>query len=244
MTPRDPFAPDRRALLGGALALFAATATPAFADETAKPAETETNEAADAPDAEGGDLASKGYALGDIVLGDPEAPVEIIEYASLTCPHCASFHTDAFPKIKADYIDTGKAKLIFREVYFDQFGLWATMIARCGGEQGYHDIMGRFLERQRDWYSSHVAAFNQTKNPEPIIGDMMKIGRLSGLSNERMNACLSDQGLLERLVKDFQTTTTADGVRSTPTFFVEGEEVKGAVSADAMAAVIEKHLTD
>lgn len=243
MTPKDPFAPDRRALLGGALAIFAATASPAFADDEAKPeedaaaeAEAETSAASDVS------LADKGYAVGDIVLGDPEAPVEIIEYASLTCPHCASFHTGAFPAIKADYIDAGKARLVLREVYFDQFGLWAAMIARCGGDKGYYNLVGMFLERQREWYQDHVRAFNETKNPEPLIDDMMKIGRLAGLSNERMNACLSDQGLLERLVTDFQTTTTADGVRSTPTFFVNGEEVKGAVSAKAMAEVIEKHL--
>lgn len=187
-------------------------------------------------------LEDKGYALGDIVLGDPDAPVTIYEYASLTCPHCASFHERTYPQIKADYIDTGKAKLIMREVFFDQFGVWAAMIARSGGEATYYNLIGMFLERQPIWYSAHVSAFNQTKNAQPIIDEMMKIGRLTGLSNERMNAALQDQELLERLVTDFQRTSSEDGVRSTPTFVINGESIVGAVSAQEMSATIEKYL--
>ena len=187
-------------------------------------------------------LADKGYALGDVALGDPAAQVTIVEYASLTCPHCANFHINSFPPIKADYIDTGKAKLVVREIFFDQFGLWSTMIARSGGEAAYHPMIDMFLNRQRDWYQSHVRAYNETKNPQPIIDEMMKIGRLAGLSNERMNEALSDQEFLERLVTDFQTYSADDNVRSTPTFFINGEEVSGAVSATEMSRVIETKL--
>ncbi len=187
-------------------------------------------------------IEDKGYALGDIVLGDPDAPVTIIEYASLTCPHCATFHKGSLPTIKADYIDTGKAKLIMREIYFDQFGLYASMIARCGGEKTFYPLIDMFLARQGDWYQAHVGAFNQTKNPQPMIDEMFKFGRLAGLSTERMTSCLTDQGLLERLVGDFQRTSGEDNVRSTPTFFVNGEMVSGSVSAAAMAEVIEKYL--
>jgi len=70
----------------------------------------------------------------DMVMGAEDAPVEIIEYASFTCPHCARFHADVWPQLKADYVETGKVRFIYREVYFDRFGLWASMIARCGGE--------------------------------------------------------------------------------------------------------------
>ena len=219
----DLFTPSRRAVLGGALAAGAFSATPAWAVDA-------------------DELRAKGYAVGDVVKGDPNAPVTIIEYASLTCPHCGSFHQNAYPTIKADYIDTGKAKLIMREVYFDQFGLWSAMIARCGGDAGYHTMIDMFLNRQREWYQNHVRAFNQTKNPQPILDEMFKIGRLAGLSNDRMNACLSDQGFLERLVTDYQTKASEDGVRSTPTFFINGEQVTGAVSAAEMARVIESKL--
>ena len=212
------FAPTRRAVLGGALAL---AATPALAQDA---------------------LEDRGYALGDVVLGDPDAPVTIIEYASLTCGHCANFHRNSYPQIKADYIDSGKAKMVIREIFFDQFGLWSAMIARCGGEAGYHMMIDMFLNRQRDWYQTHIPAYNQTKNPQPMIDDMMKIGRLAGLSNERMNACLSDQDYLERMVTDFQTYSSEDGVRSTPTFLINGERVEGAIGATEMARIIEGKL--
>ena len=214
----DFFAPTRRAVLGGALAL---AATPALAQDA---------------------LEDRGYALGDVVLGDPDAPVTIIEYASLTCGHCANFHRNSYPQIKADYIDSGKAKMVIREIFFDQFGLWSAMIARCGGEAGYHMMIDMFLNRQRDWYQVHIPAYNQTKNPQPMIDDMMKIGRLAGLSNERMNACLSDQDYLERMVTDFQTYSSEDGVRSTPTFLINGERVEGAIGATEMARIIEGKL--
>ena len=214
---------NRRHVLTAAAGIAALSAAPAFAID-------------DDP------LAAKGYAVGDIVKGDPDAPVTIIEYASLTCPHCASFHVNSYPTIKADYIDTGKAKLILREIYFDQFGLWSAMVARCGGEEGYYKLIDMYLTRQREWWLSHRDAFVATKNPQPVVNEIMKIGRLAGLSNERMNACLSDQAFMERLVTDYQTTSAEDSVRSTPTFIINGNVITGSVSAAAMAAEIEKHF--
>lgn len=208
----------RRAALAGIAALAAA---PAFAQ---------------------GALDGKGYALGDVPLGAEDAPVTVIEYASLTCPHCASFHIQSYGAIKARYIDTGKVRFIMREVFFDQFGLWATMIARCGGEANYHMLIDKFLKNQNDWYQDHVRAFNQTKNPGPIVDAMMKIGRTAGMSDARMTACLQDQALLERLVGDFQTYSSEDEVRSTPTFVINGEKETGAMGPDAFGALIDKHL--
>lgn len=216
--------PSRRAVIGGAIGFASLSALPAFAQETP--------------------LEEKGYALGDVILGDPSAPVTIIEYASFTCPHCASFHRNAYPQIKADYIETGKAKLVMREVYFDQFGVWSSMVSRCGGEDSYYNLVDMFLGRQQDWYLSHVEAFRATNNPQPVINEIMKIGRLAGLSNERMNACLSDQSLLERVVTDYQTNAGEDGVRSTPTFFINGQKVEGAVTGGEMARIIETFLPE
>ncbi len=188
------------------------------------------------------ELEGKGYALGDVVIGDPEAKVTVIEYASFTCPHCASFHRVSWPELKANYIDTGKAKFILREIFFDQFGLYATMIARCGGTDIYPQMVTAFLDRQQDWYAAHVGAFNATKDPLPMLDEMKKIGRLGGLSNERMDSCLYDQELLDRLVADFQEKAGADEVRSTPTFFVNGERIVGAVPAAELGAAIDKAL--
>lgn len=212
--------PTRRGALALGAGLAALAAAPALAQE----------------------LADKGYALGDLPLGQDDAPVTIIEYASLTCPHCASFTINSLPEIRKNYIDTGKAKLILREVYFDQFGLWATMIARCGGEMGYHRLIDAFMTRQRSWFGDHVRAFNETKNPGPIIDEMKKIGRLAGLSNERMDSCLTDEAFLERLVSDFQTEAAADEIDSTPTFLINGDRFEGALSAREMSAEIDKRL--
>lgn len=218
----NPILPSRRAVVGGAIGLAAASTLPMAAGAQ--------------------DLADKGYALGDVIKGDPDAPVTIIEYASLTCPHCSSFHVNAYPTIEADYIDTGKAKLIMREIYFDKFGLWSSAIARCGGEQAFYPMIDMFLANQREWYSAHVNAYRETSNSGPILEEMRKIGREAGLSNERMNACLEDREYFERLVADFQETSGADAVRSTPTFFINGDQVVGSVSAAEMARAIEKHL--
>lgn len=187
-------------------------------------------------------LAAKGYAVGDIPLGAADAPVTVIEYASLTCPHCANFHVQSFDALKKRYIDTGKVRFVMREIYFDQFGLWATMIARCAGPENYYFLIDRFLTNQREWYQSHVRAYTQTKNPGPIVEAMMKIGRAAGMSDERMKTCLRDEALLKRLVEDFQTHSGEDGVNSTPTFIINGDKVTGEMSPDALGELIDKHL--
>jgi len=201
-------APSRRAFLA---LTFAALAAPATASED--------------------DLAARGYAVGDMALGDVAAPVTVIEYASLTCPHCATFHKETWPSIKQEYVDTGKVRFIFRDVYFDQYGLWASMIARCGGEGPFFGYLTQLFGRQREWARS-----------DDIVGELQRIGRLGGLPAERMQACLTDEALLNRLVADYQANATADNVRSTPTFIINGETATGAMSAAAFSALIDKHL--
>lgn len=182
---------------------------------------------------EGQPLEQRGYALGDIVLGDPEAPVEIIEYASLTCPHCATFHVGSLPELKEKYIDTGKARMIVREVYFDQFGLWAAMVARCGGPEKYHAYLDVFFEQQSEWARG---------SQEDVINGIRRIGRLGGLSAERVDACLSDQDYVTKLVEDYRAHAERDNVRSTPLFYINGEQVRGARSAAEMSEFIDAHL--
>ena len=125
-------------------------------------------------------LEEKGYVIGDVLMGDENAPVTVIEYASLTCPHCAAFHQTTWEPFKTDFIDTGKVRFIMREVYFDQFGLWGAMLARSAGEANYYRVIDMLLYRQREWYQNHVRAYQQTKNPRPIVDSLMQIGRLTG----------------------------------------------------------------
>jgi protein-disulfide isomerase len=176
-------------------------------------------------------LEDRGYALGDVALGSPDAPLTVIEYASLTCPHCASFHRDTWPTIRERYVDTGKVRFVFREVYFEQFGLWASMIARCGGEATFYSYISTFLDRQDVWARS-----------QDVVGELMRLGRLGGLPAERLQACLTDADFMNRLVADYQANATAHNVRSTPTFIINGESHSGAMSVAQFSALLDKHL--
>ena len=132
--------------------------------------------------------------IADMVMGSADAPVEIIEYASFTCPHCASFHADTFKKLKADYIDTGKVRFVYREVYFDRFGLWASMIARCGGEMRFFGMAELIYEKQREWTSSG--------DPAIIIEDLRKLAKTAGLTDDMLDECMNDEACKLR-VSDF-----------------------------------------
>lgn len=195
----------RRALITAAAATTLATALPAVA--LAEP------------------------VMEDVFLGAADAPVTIVEYASFTCPHCAAFHVNTWPEIKTRYVDTGKVRFVLREVYFDRFGLWASMVARCGGEAGYYPMAEQFLKRQDQW-----------SRAEDIAGEIQKIGRLNGLSAEQITACLGDQDYAKALIERYQTFATADDVRSTPTFLINSEKHTGNMPVSDFAALIDKHL--
>ena len=171
------------------------------------------------------------WVTGDVEMGRPDAPVTIYEYASFTCPHCAAFHVDKWPMLKEQYVDTGKVRFILREVYFDRYGLWASMVARCGGIAGYYPMVDRFFGKQRDWTSA--------SNPAEAI---QLIGRRAGLSAEQLRACMSDQDYAAALVEDYKTNATEHDVRSTPTFIVNGETHIGNMAFEELAAIIDAEL--
>lgn len=171
----------------------------------------------------------------DIVLGDENAPVTVIEYASYTCPHCANFHGDQFQKLKANYIDTGKVKFIHREIYFDRFGLWGGLLANCGGEMRYYGISGMLYDQQKEWIGSGA--------PDEIIANLTTLGKTAGLSEDQINACLNDQTLATRLVATFQANAGADGVNATPTLVIDGEKHSN-MSYEDLAALIDAKLED
>lgn len=164
-------------------------------------------------------LAGFAQEIHDVVEmseGDPDAPVTIIEYASFTCPHCAAFNAEVMPQLKANYIDTGKARLVFREVYFDRAGLWASMIARCAPKDRYFGMVDVLFAQQNDWATA------QTN--EEFVEKLYGIGRQAGLTKEEMDACMSDQDFAEALVKSYQENATADQIDSTPSFVINGEK--------------------
>lgn len=167
----------------------------------------------------------------EMTMGAPDAPVTLVEYAMFTCPHCKAFQEEVFPQIKANFIDTGKVRLIYREVYFNRPSLWAAMIARCAPADRYFGIVDLLFERQAEW----SGAFDS----EPMMKELYSIGRQAGLTDEQMQACVTDRAFAEGLVAEFQKNATADGIDATPTFLINGTKVSNMNYADFEAKLNE-----
>lgn len=179
------------------------------------------------------DAAPAATEIQDFTLGSPDATVEVIEYASFTCPHCANFHATIYPSLKSDYIDTGKIKFTYREVYFDRYGLWAAMIARCGGEMRYFGIVDLIYAQQSEWAASD--------NPAVVVENLKKIGRTAGMDDATMDACMQDGAKAEAMVAHYQANSTADGLEGTPSFKINGT-MHSNMSYDEMKAIIDAEL--
>lgn len=169
----------------------------------------------------------------DFTLGSPDAPVKITEYASFTCSHCANFHATTFKPLKADYINTGKVEFTLREVYFDRYGLWAAMMARCGGDMRYFGITDILFETQQEWAGSD--------DPNVVVENLKKIGRTAGMDDATLDACMKDGAKAEAMVARFEENMKADGVEGTPTLFINGTKHSNMDYA-ALKALIEAEL--
>ena len=169
-------------------------------------------------------------ALGDRVLGKEDAPVTVVEYASMTCPHCAHFHEETYPELKKRYIDTGKVRFIFREYPLDMLAAAASMLARCADQDKFFPLIETLFQRQREW---------AVQNPVPPL---MAIAKQAGFTEQKFNECLSDQKLLDALEAERNRAATKFGVNSTPTIFVNGKMQRGGVSIDDLAKLIDPLL--
>ncbi len=169
----------------------------------------------------------------EMSLGSPEADVTVVEYASFTCPHCRNFHAEVFPRLKQDYIDTGKINFIYREVYFDRFGLWAGMVARCGGEQRYFGIVDMLYESQSEWVAGG--------DPAQIAQNLRKIGKKAALSDAELDACMNDGEQAQALVASYQENAKADEIDSTPSFIIDGEKYSN-MSYEDFAGILDEKL--
>ena len=154
--------------------------------------------------------------IAEMVQGDLNAPIEIIEYASFTCPHCATFHADVYPKLKINYIDKGLVKFIYREVYFDKYGMWASMIARCAGEDRFFGMTDQIYRKQSIWA--------RAESDVAIVTQLRKIGLLAGLDESQLSACLQDGVKLRALVEWYSENAKRDEIKSTPTLIINGEK--------------------
>ncbi|WP_422375106.1 thioredoxin domain-containing protein [Roseibium sp.] len=169
--------------------------------------------------------------LGDKILGEENAPVTIVEYASMTCGHCANFHKTTWPELKKQYIETGKVRFIFREFPLDPVAAAAFMLARCAPQDKYFEIVDIMFDSQRSW------AF--TDNPYQSLLDFSK---QIGFTQESFEECLTNQGLLDAVNAVKDRGANEFGVNSTPTFFINGEKHSGALSIENMGKIIEENL--
>ena len=165
--------------------------------------------------------------LPEMVLGDPDAPVTIVEYASMTCGHCATFHTRTLPELKEKYIDTGKARLIFREFPFDPRAEAGFMLARCADDK-YFAMVDVLFKQQQSW-----------AGVENARDALLQISKLAGFTQESFEACLTNQELLDDVRAVRERGATQFQVDATPTFFIEGQKYTGARSIDEMSAIID-----
>ena len=172
--------------------------------------------------------------LSGMTLGNPNAPVKIVEYSSFTCPHCATFHLDVLPKIKKKYLDKGLVQLEYREVYFDGPGLWAGLLARCKGDEKYFPMIDLIFKNQKDWAKGNI---------DNVKDGLLSMGRQAGLTDEESLACMQDDNLAEELVVLFQENAKRDNISSTPSFLINGQLVKNLPFPE-FEELIEKYLEE
>jgi protein-disulfide isomerase len=153
----------------------------------------------------------------DRILGKADAPITIFEYASFTCPHCADFDANTLPKLKADWIDTGKARLIFRDFPLDQAAVRAAMLARCAPPEQYYAFVDELFHSQTTWAAG--------SRVDAALG---KLAKLSGMSDDQFTACMKDEAGQKRVLDSRLEAEQAYKIESTPTFFVNGSQIVGA----------------
>jgi len=150
----------------------------------------------------------------EMVMGAEDAPITVIEYASFTCPHCARFHEEVYPDLVENYVETGQVRFILREIYFDRYGLWAGLVARCGGPQRYFDISALLMEGQREWVAGE---------PVEVAANLRRVGLSAGLSDDQLDVCLTDSSHAQAMVELSVAEAEADQVTGTPSFVINGE---------------------
>ena len=164
----------------------------------------------------------------DHVLGDPKAPITLIEYASFTCPHCAHFSVAILPEVKKKWVDTGKVKLIYRDFPLDQTALKAAQLAECAAKERYYGVVEMIFANQQKWATAS----------DPI-GELAKSLRIAGMGEAEVKSCLANDAVANGVVADYRGGETL-GVNSTPTLFINGEQFKGARTVEELDAAFSK----
>ena len=168
---------------------------------------------------------------GEKILGSAGAPVTIVEYASFTCPHCAQFHADILPELKKAYIDTGKARLVFRDFPLDRSAFAASVVARCASAGRYYGVVDLLFREQPRWAGARDA-----------MAALRRLATLAGISKKKLDACLKDEKLQNAILQQRLTATKKFNVTSTPTLIVNGAKYHGGLTLEQFRAVIDRAL--
>lgn len=204
-------------VLGLALALAAGTAQAADTQPVVAPAGKD----------------AQGYATGDMVLGRPDAPVTVIEYASMTCPHCAAFQKEELPALKAAFIDTGKARLVFREFPLDGFALRGAMLARCAGPERFFAVIDVLFQQQATW----------TRPPDikqDPLSELRKLAKQVGIGEQAFERCMADKTLEDKVIESRLDGDQRHKIEATPAFVVQGRTLTGGSLLEAVAAAVKQ----
>ena len=162
-------------------------------------------------------------ALKEKKIGTEEANIEIIEFASLTCGHCAKFHNEVFPKIKKEFIDTGKVSFIYQDFPLDKFALKASVIARCSGEKKFFSFLKVLYSKQKDW----------TRTEDPFRS-LLKIAKLGGLKNDEIKGCVGNKSIEDGILKQRLNASKKFDIKATPTLYINGEKYDGDLTFEAL----------
>ena len=165
----------------------------------------------------------------DMSSGNPDAAVTIIEYSSFTCPHCARFNQTVYNELHDEYVDTGLVHFIKREVYFDAYGLWAGMVARCAGPERYYGIVDILFAEQNEWARAGDAT--------QVADALRRIGLRAGMTADQLNACLTDRDMATAMMTVYQQGVEEYGINSTPSFIINGE-LYSNMSMDEFRAIL------
>ena len=176
---------------------------------------------------------SEGPVYREMIYGDPAAPVTIVEYASLTCSHCAAFHNGVLPQIKKNYIDTGKVRLVFRDFPLDGLAMAGAMLARCAPDNRGQAMLSVMFRQQATWVMS-----------ERPIEPLTSYAKLTGMDEDDVNACLENENIMNAIREGQETASNLYKIESTPTFFIEDVKVEGNRGYEFMAQIIEEKLEE
>jgi protein-disulfide isomerase len=209
-------------LAGGIVAGGPILARPSAADQLAQVSTPSSD----------GTFENIAIAADDFVIGKAGAPVTIVEYASLTCPHCASFHNDVLPKLKESYIDTGKVRLVYRDFPLDRYALAASMLARCAGRERYFGFLHMLFRDQPRW----------SRAPDPMRA-LGQVARLGGLGANKFDSCLKDQALQTAVLQQRLDGSQKFQINSTPTLIINGRKYGGGLSFAQLQGILDPILS-